>query len=151
MSEEFRPIICGYQFEASSVFSSDHFLLAAGRMEEKMPLQDVLWTVSVTVRLTNGMHRSFHSLFDTLDFLEHEWPLKNSARHRKAVSSCRTALNTPSHADVSREDFIAACLEAGFPTISEQTGHLGGQNPVNAEADLTTGKPLRYHPMFRKP
>lgn len=41
---------------------------------------DVLWPNAITVRFQNGTERSFRSIYDTLDFLECEWPTPLIAR-----------------------------------------------------------------------
>jgi hypothetical protein len=79
-----------------------------------MTITDVLWTVPLKVRLQNGLERTFRSVYEALDFLEHEWPLKRGERHQRAVSVCRRALNCMVPPVVAQESFIAACLEAGM-------------------------------------
>ncbi len=79
-----------------------------------MPTSDVLWNSPVSVRLQNGTEKYFHSLHDTLDFLENEWPTPHGAYHDAAVVSCRNALRHQTPPAVSKELFLAACLEAGL-------------------------------------
>jgi hypothetical protein len=79
-----------------------------------MTTSDVLWNIPVNVRLQNGIEKSFQSVHDTLDFLENEWPSPRGAYHDAAVISCRKALNHQTPPAVSKELFLAACLEAGL-------------------------------------
>jgi len=79
-----------------------------------MTTSDVLWNIPVNVRLQNGIEKSFQSVHDTLDFLENEWPSPRGAYHDAAVISCRRALNHQTPPAVSKELFLAACLEAGL-------------------------------------
>ncbi|WP_431322222.1 DUF982 domain-containing protein [Rhizobium sp. YTU87027] len=79
-----------------------------------MPTPDVLWNTPVHVRLQNGTEKSFESIHDTLDFLENEWPKAHGAYHDAAVVSCRNALRRQTPPAVSKELFLAACLEAGL-------------------------------------
>ena len=82
-----------------------------------MPLNDVPWTRPVTVRLQCGLERTFTGIYDALDFLENEWPLRHGERHDRAVKTCRRALNGIVPAVIAREAFVAACLEAGMPAV----------------------------------
>ena len=82
-----------------------------------MPLNDVPWTRPVTIRLQCGLERTFTGVYDALDFLENEWPLRHGERHDRAVKICRRALNGILPAAIAREAFMAACLEAGMPAV----------------------------------
>ncbi|PLU31436.1 DUF982 domain-containing protein, partial [Sinorhizobium medicae] len=77
-----------------------------------MLLNEIPWTIPLTVRLSNGLTHSFASVYEALDFLENEWPLRRGERYERAVRTCRRALNRMTPAAVAREAFIAACLEA---------------------------------------
>ncbi|EPE96940.1 DUF982 domain-containing protein [Rhizobium grahamii] len=79
-----------------------------------MPTPDILWATPITVRLQNGTEKSFQSIHDTLDFLENEWPNAHGAYHDAAVASCRNALRRETPPAVSKELFLAACMEAGY-------------------------------------
>ncbi|MBB4576348.1 DUF982 domain-containing protein [Rhizobium lentis] len=82
-----------------------------------MPLNDVLWTRPVTVRLQCGLERTFTSVYHALDFLENEWPLGHGELHQRAVKTCRGALNRVIAPLIAREAFMAACVEAGLPAV----------------------------------
>jgi hypothetical protein len=79
-----------------------------------MPTPDILWNTPVHVRLQNGTEKSFQSIHGALDFLENEWPKVHGAYHDAALASCRNALRRQTPPAVSKELFLAACLEAGF-------------------------------------
>jgi len=82
-----------------------------------MPQNDVLWTRPVTIRLQCGLERTFTGVYDALDFLENEWPLRYGERHERAVKTCRSALDGTLPGVIAREAFMAACLEAGMPAV----------------------------------
>lgn len=82
-----------------------------------MNIPDMPFRAPVNIRLQNGLQHSFHSVYDALDFLEHEWPLRRGERYRRAVAQCRGAVNKLAPVEVAREAFIAACLEAGMPLV----------------------------------
>ncbi|WP_104825603.1 DUF982 domain-containing protein [Rhizobium sp. NXC24] len=92
-----------------------------------MPMTDVSWTRLVTIRLQCGLERTFAGVYDALDFLENEWPLRYGERHQRAIKTCRGALNGGVAAIVAREAFMAACLEAGMaaPLKAEPNAHPG--------------------------
>ena len=39
-----------------------------------MQIVETYWRNPISVRLQNGLEHTFHSVQDTLDFLENEWP-----------------------------------------------------------------------------
>jgi hypothetical protein len=78
---------------------------------------DALWNKPVTVRLQNGLLHTFHSLEDTIDFLENEWPNPYGTHHRRALDLCRAARMRLTSREAAREAFIAACLEACMPLV----------------------------------
>ena len=80
-----------------------------------MHIPDVPWSIAVSVRLQNGSEHIFHGPYDALDFLENEWPLRHGQKYHRAIRSCRAALNKMTPLAIAREDFVAACLEAGMP------------------------------------
>lgn len=82
-----------------------------------MTPRDVPWNHPLRATLRCGLERTFSSVYDALDFLENEWPLRHGERHDRAVSSCRRALKRMTPAAVAREAFVAACLEAGMPVV----------------------------------
>jgi|GEM_PF-759553 len=82
-----------------------------------MHIPDLPWRAPVNVRLQCGLERTFLSVYDALDFLENEWPLRRGERYERAVRKCRAALRRLVPKEVAREAFIAACFEAGMPMI----------------------------------
>lgn len=93
-----------------------------------MNSQDVLFRAPVRVRLQCGLERTFLSVYDALDFLEAEWPLRRGERYRRAVNRCRAALIWSASSDVAREAFVAACLEAGMPMVSTNPAPMREHN-----------------------
>ncbi|HEY0122204.1 MAG TPA: DUF982 domain-containing protein [Rhizobium sp.] len=80
-----------------------------------MNIPEMPFSAHVDVILPNGLQHSFHSVYDALDFLENEWPLKHGTYHERAISRCRGALQELVSVDTAREAFVDACLEAGMP------------------------------------
>ncbi|UVC12525.1 DUF982 domain-containing protein (plasmid) [Rhizobium sp. TH2] len=78
---------------------------------------DTLWSKPVTVRLQNGLLHTFHSLEDTIDFLENEWPTRFGNHHRRALDLCRAAQKRYVTSEAAREAFISACLEGCMPLV----------------------------------
>ena len=78
---------------------------------------DLPWRAPVKVHLQCGLERTFVSVYDALDFLENEWPLRRGERYGRAVRRCRGALARITPVEMAREAFIAACLEAGMPLV----------------------------------
>lgn len=98
-----------------------------------MNSQDVLFRAPVRVRLQCGLERTFLSVYDALDFLEEEWPLRRGDRYKRAVNRCRAALEWVVPSEVAREAFIAACLEAGMPMV------LASPAPMREHSRHATG------------
>jgi hypothetical protein len=94
--------------------------------------RDVHWNVPLNARLQSGITRMFSSVYEALDFLENEWPVKTGNRYKNAVASCRGALNRTTPVAVARDAFVAACYEAGvgvtsaMPTQAWPTDHRTG-------------------------
>lgn len=78
------------------------------------------WATPVHVHLQCGLERGFVCVHDALDFLEHEWPSRTGALYARAANLCRLALDGGLPADMAREAFIFACLEAGMPVAGER-------------------------------
>jgi hypothetical protein len=100
-----------------------------------MTLRDVIWTKSLRVRPKTGLERSFCSIHDALDYLDNEWPFREGKYHLRAVTACRGALHRIISAEVAREAFIAACLEASMDVALDIAGEVG-----NSEAALTRNR-----------
>ena len=76
------------------------------------------WHTPLIVRFQCGLERTFSSVYEALDFLENEWPLRHGERYEHAVNLCRNALDRSTASAVAREAFVAACLEAGMPVAA---------------------------------
>lgn len=73
------------------------------------------WHTALRVRFQCGIERTFSSVYEALDFLENEWPVRCGERYDRALKLCRNALDRSAASAVAREAFVAACLEAGMP------------------------------------
>jgi hypothetical protein len=87
-----------------------------------MNIIDIAWHQPVTVKLQNGTERRFTGTYDALDFLENEWPIRKGRHYDNAILFCRAAAMRSAAAEVAREAFIAACLEAGLSWTADH-GH----------------------------
>ncbi|MEI3856014.1 MULTISPECIES: DUF982 domain-containing protein [unclassified Ensifer] len=101
-----------------------------------MRLPEIPWTVPLSVRLQSGANRIFASVYDALDFLEHEWPLRHGQGYERAVTTCRGALSHSVPSAVAREAFIGACLEAGMAT-SAVAAHYHARSGSHGNKPLT--------------
>ncbi|SDA99390.1 DUF982 domain-containing protein [Sinorhizobium sp. NFACC03] len=81
-----------------------------------MRLPEIPWAVPLSVRLQSGTNRIFASVYDALDFLEHEWRIRHGQGYERAIMTCRGALNHTVPSAVASEAFIGACFEAGMVT-----------------------------------
>jgi hypothetical protein len=75
------------------------------------------WSKPITIRLQNGLPHTFAYVEESLDFLEHEWPINLGAHRQRALELCKAVRNHSVKGTVAREQFIAACLEAGMPQM----------------------------------
>jgi hypothetical protein len=75
------------------------------------------WHKPITVRLERGFEHTFHSLEDSLDCLENDWPIKYGLHHKRALDLCRAAACRMVGLEVAREAFLAACLKANMPMV----------------------------------
>lgn len=105
-------------------------------------IHDVYWAVPLRVIMQNGLPRTFEGIYETLDFLEEEWPFKGGEAHWRAIRECRSALDRQALAVTAREAFLAACVEAGLPAVRAERTHVRfarRRRPVFAKA--TPGRP----------
>lgn len=72
----------------------------------------ISWRIPVVARLQSGLIRSFAGPYEAQDFLRHEWPVRHGRHYRNAIRQCEAALNRICPAEIAREAFIAACIEA---------------------------------------
>ncbi|MDQ0323502.1 DNA-directed RNA polymerase subunit K/omega [Pararhizobium capsulatum DSM 1112] len=86
-------------------------------------MRDIEWNLPLRVTLPSGLVRTFSGVYEALDFLEHEWPLKHGERYERAVTACRRALCLSASSAVAREAFVAACFEAGMENIQGVIPH----------------------------
>ena len=82
-----------------------------------MQVIETYWEKPITVRLQSGLEHTFHSLEDSLDFLESEWPTMVGMHHQRALDLCRAAARRMVVTEAAREAFISACIEANMPLV----------------------------------
>lgn len=91
-----------------------------------MQIVENFWRKPVTVRLQNGLPHTFHSIEDSIDFLESEWPTRYGTHHRRALDLCRAAVARMVPSETAREALISACLEAGMPLLFDMSRARSG-------------------------
>jgi len=72
-------------------------------------------SAALEVPMQNGLERRFASPHDAVDFLENEWPIK----YERVIKSCHGAINRQIPLAVSREAFVAACVEAELLIVAQ--------------------------------
>ena len=97
-----------------------------------MALSDALWTRPVKVRLQCGLERTFTGVYDALDFLEYEWPIRQGQRHEQAMKRCRRSLSGILPPAMARDAFVAACFEAGLPVLTSKFQNTLSQATASA-------------------
>jgi hypothetical protein len=75
---------------------------------------EIVWAAPLEVQLQSGLNRIFRSVTDARWFLENEWPIHHGNHYERALMFCRAAEHRQVSAEVAREAFLAACLEAGL-------------------------------------
>ena len=75
------------------------------------------WAEPVIIKPRNGRPRTFHSVEEAFDFLYREWPTERGAHYRRALDVCRAALGRKTFREAARKAFVAACVEAGMPSV----------------------------------
>lgn len=82
------------------------------------------------VRMQCGLDRVFLNVYDALDFLENEWPLRSGECYQRALTTCRQALEGKRSSRTARVALLAACREAGL----EPLAHLPASRPQQKRA-----------------
>lgn len=70
------------------------------------------------VRMQCGLDRVFLNVYDALDFLENEWPMRSGECYERALTFCREALAGIRSSRTARVALLAACREAGLEAVS---------------------------------
>lgn len=71
------------------------------------------------VEMQGGLERIFLNVYDALDFLENEWPIRSGRAYEQALSACRAALENGSSCLHARIALMEACREAGLSCVSQ--------------------------------
>lgn len=85
-------------------------------------MREIPWSTPLSIRLQNGTERRFAGPYDALDFLENEWPT-HGKHYERAMRDCRAAFTRTGFADIARESFISACIEASFGLSNTLASH----------------------------
>ena len=80
--------------------------------ESHTPALETCWISPVAVALPNGDARIVQSPNEACTLLEGEWPVQAGNHHEHALLLCRSAAKRLTSAEMAREAFVAACIEA---------------------------------------
>jgi hypothetical protein len=87
---------------------SPHMLI-----ETEMNCSDICWTTPVKVTLGFGNQISIDGPQSALNAMTQRWPATRGERYERARNLCMAALGRRVAAASIRDDFVAACTEAG--------------------------------------
>ncbi len=91
-----------------------------------MTLNAMPFAQPLRVKLQGGLERIFLTVYDALDFLENEWPLRSGAAYERAIAVCRHALEGRANGRAARVALISACREAGVTPLGMPRGLYSG-------------------------
>lgn len=72
----------------------------------------IRWAVPVHVRMAGGSRECIHGPNAALLALQSQWPSKDNAEFRLAMARCRKALMEHGSAELARESFMNAAVQA---------------------------------------
>ncbi|CUX66780.1 conserved hypothetical protein [Agrobacterium tumefaciens str. Kerr 14] len=85
-------------------------------MEEKMHdrriTPSVPWRTPVYVRIGHGASEAINDAHEALHYLNVRWPTERGKKYTLACVTCANAVERRESAEVAREAFIAAAIEA---------------------------------------
>lgn len=70
------------------------------------------WRAPVLVRIGYGSSEKVESPSDALHYLKHRWPHERGSHYARAISLCKTATEGLVPAEMAKEAFISAAIEA---------------------------------------
>jgi hypothetical protein len=70
------------------------------------------WRAPVRVRIGHGASERVEGPSDAIYYLQHRWPTGQGRYFRQAMSDCKRATEGTIPAEVAKESFISAALEA---------------------------------------
>ena len=70
------------------------------------------WCAPVLIRIGYGSSEIVDGPIKALHFMNHRWPMERGAHYASAVSRCTDAVDGLGSAEVARESFVSAALEA---------------------------------------
>ena len=83
-------------------------------IETAMNCSDIHWTEPVKVRGPQGQVIKIDGPLAALNAMTHNWPGGQSKQYNRARHLCMAALGRRVPACSIRDDFIAACVDAGI-------------------------------------
>ncbi len=66
----------------------------------------------VLVRIGHGSSERVESASDAMHYLKHRWPTDQGRHYMRALADCRQAADGVLPAEVAKESFISAAIEA---------------------------------------
>jgi hypothetical protein len=82
-------------------------------IETEMNCSDICWTAPVKVQLGNGAKIAIDGPQSALNAMSQRWPATKGEHYERARSLCMAAMGKRVAASAIRDDFVAACMEAG--------------------------------------
>jgi hypothetical protein len=73
---------------------------------------DPRWKSAVWVRVTTGKTQPVRCPEEALKRLVHQWPRPHARHFRSAITNCEAAISGQFSAELAREAFVRACMEA---------------------------------------
>ena len=70
------------------------------------------WRAPVLVRIGHGSSEAVGSASDAMHYLQHRWPAERGSHYLQATKLCKEAAQGLVPAEVARESFISAAIEA---------------------------------------
>ncbi|QND51432.1 DUF982 domain-containing protein [Phyllobacterium sp. 628] len=76
-------------------------------------MHDKRFPIPVMIRLGAAGQRAISSVWEAIECLQNNWPLKTGANYRRALQACLDALDGWKPAHKARHAFISAARDAG--------------------------------------
>lgn len=73
---------------------------------------EILWRAPVFVRIGHGASEPVENVAAAIDYLKNRWPHERGIHYERAIYDCGKSAERLVPAEVARESFIAAAIEA---------------------------------------
>lgn len=82
-------------------------------IETEMNCSNICWVIPVRVRIGRGVQLDIDGPQSALNTMPQRWPATRGEHYGRARNLCMAALGKRVAAAAIRDDFVAACVEAG--------------------------------------